>query len=86
MVINEWNFIIIVTTRRDVIRHPNIESVFISSSREGDERYTCSGVTKGPADPAVQGGAVIGGRQIVVWMWDNFENLTKVLAKLRVLL
>ena len=43
-----------------------------------------SGVTKGPADPAV--GAVLGGRQIVVWMWDNFENLTKVLAKLRVLL
>ena len=26
----------------------------------------CSGVTKGPADPAVQGGAVLGGRQIVV--------------------
>ena len=25
-----------------------------------------SGVTKGPADPAVQGGAVLGGRQIVV--------------------
>ena len=25
-----------------------------------------SGVTKGPADPAVRGGAVLGGRQIVV--------------------
>ena len=44
------------------------------------------GVKKGPADHAVQGGTVLGGRQIVVWMWDNFENLTKVLAKLRVLL
>ena len=32
------------------------------------------------------GGASLGGRQIVVWMWDNFENLTKVLAKLRILL
>ena len=48
-----------------------------------------SGVTKGPADPAVRGGgggAILGGRQIVVWKWDNFENLTKVLAKLRILL
>ena len=26
----------------------------------------CSGVTKGPADPAVRGGAILGGRQIVV--------------------
>ena len=25
-----------------------------------------SGVTKGPADPAVRGGAILGGRQIVV--------------------
>ena len=49
---------------------------------------------KGPADPAVRGGggggggggAILGGRQIVVWIWDNFENLTKVLAKLRILL
>ena len=45
-----------------------------------------SGVTKGPAEPAVQGGAVLGERQIVVLMWDNSENLTKELAKLRVLL
>ena len=45
-----------------------------------------SGVTKGPADPAVRGGAILGGRQIVVCIWDNFENLTKVLAKLRILL
>ena len=45
-----------------------------------------SGVTKGPADPAVRGSAILGGRQIVVWIWDNFENLTKVLAKLRILL
>ena len=45
-----------------------------------------SGVTKGPADPAVREGAILGGRQIVVWIWDNFENLTKVLAKLRILL
>ena len=48
--------------------------------------YSSSGVTKGPADPAVRGGAILGGRQIVVWIWDNFENLTKVLAKLRILL
>ena len=27
---------------------------------------TCSGVTKGPADPAVRRGAILGGRQIVV--------------------
>ena len=32
-------------------------------------------VTKGPADPAVWRGAILGGRQIVVRMGDNFEQL-----------
>ena len=32
----------------------------------GNLSLVTSGVTKGPADPAVQGGAVLGGRQIVV--------------------
>ena len=32
-----------------------------------------SGVTKGPA---VRWGVTLGGRQIFVWMWDNFEKLT----------
>ena len=51
-----------------------------------------SGVKKAPLTPHCGGGggggggAILGGRQIVVWMWDNFENLTKVLAKLRILL
>ena len=56
------------------------------SNTSDREWIQVSGVTKGPADPAVQGGAVLGGRQIIVWRWDNFENLTKVLAELRVLL
>ena len=50
----------------------------------------CSGVTKGPAYPAVGDDVLVfRGRQIVVWMWDNFEKLNLVLStitKLRVLI
>ena len=37
-----------------------------------------------PGAPATPGGAVIGGRQIVMKMWDNFARLTALLAKVRV--
>ena len=37
-----------------------------------------------PGAPATPGGAVIGGRQIVIKMWDNFARLTALLAKVRV--
>ena len=37
-----------------------------------------------PGAPATPGGAVIGGRQIVIRMWDNFARLTALLAKVRV--
>ena len=37
-----------------------------------------------PGAPATPGGAVIGGRQIVRKMWDNFARLTALLAKVRV--
>ena len=39
---------------------------------------------KAPGAPATPGGAVIGGRQIVIKMWDNFARLTALLAKVRV--
>ena len=42
---------------------------------------TGSGVTKGPADPAVWGGAIIGGHKIVVWIWDNLEKLNYSTSK-----
>ena len=34
--------------------------------------------------PATPGGAVFGGRQIVIKMWDNFARLTALLAKVHV--
>ena len=34
-----------------------------------------------PGAPATPGGAVLGGRQIVIKMWDNFARLTALLAK-----
>ena len=34
-----------------------------------------------PGAPATPGGDVIGGRQIVIKMWDNFARLTALLAK-----
>ena len=37
-----------------------------------------------PGAPATPGGAVLGGRQIVIKMWDNFARLTALLAKVRV--
>ena len=37
-----------------------------------------------PGAPATRGGAAIGGRQIVIIMWDNFARLTVLLAKVRV--
>ena len=37
-----------------------------------------------PGAPATPGGAVIGGRQIVIKIWDNFARLTALLAKVRV--
>ena len=37
-----------------------------------------------PGAPATQGGAVLGGRQIVIKMRDNFARLTALLAKVRV--
>ena len=37
-----------------------------------------------PGAPATPGGAVLGGRQIVIKMWDNFATLTARLAKVRV--
>ena len=37
-----------------------------------------------PGAPATPEGAVIGGRRIVIKMWDNFARLTALLAKVRV--
>ena len=37
-----------------------------------------------PGALATPGGAVIGGRQIVIKMWDNFARSTALLAKVRV--
>ena len=37
-----------------------------------------------PGTPAMPGGADIGGRQIVIKMWDNFARLTALLAKVRI--
>ena len=37
-----------------------------------------------PGVPASPGGAVLGGRQIFIKMWDNFARLTALLAKVRV--
>ena len=37
-----------------------------------------------PGAPAMPGGAVPEGRQIVIKMWDNFARLTALLAKVRV--
>ena len=37
-----------------------------------------------PGAPATPGGAVVGGLQIVIKMWDNFARLTALLAKVRV--
>ena len=37
-----------------------------------------------PGAPATPGGAVIGGRQNVIKIWDNFARLTALLAKVRV--
>ena len=34
--------------------------------------------------PATPGGDVLGGRQIVIKMWDNFATLTARLAKVRI--
>ena len=81
--VSQYGVVYLITNFQRYLLYKN--DVFVSCSEQN------SGVTKGPADPAVQGGgggggAVLGGRQIVVWMWDNFENLTKVLAKLCVLL
>ena len=43
-----------------------------------------SGVTR-PREPRLRrGGAVIGGRQIVIKIWNNFARLTALLAKVRV--
>ena len=36
-----------------------------------------------PGAPATPGGDVIGGRQNVIKMWDNFARLTAGLAKVR---
>ena len=38
-----------------------------------------------PGAPATPEGDVLGGRQIVIKMWDNFATLTARLAKVRVL-
>ena len=37
-----------------------------------------------PGAPATPEGDVLGGRQIVIKMWDNFATLTARLAKVRV--
>ena len=37
-----------------------------------------------PGAPATPEGAVIGGRRIVLKMWDKFARLTALLAKVRV--
>ena len=37
-----------------------------------------------PGAPATPGGAVIGGRQIIIKIWNNFARLTALLAKVRV--
>ena len=37
-----------------------------------------------PGAPATPGGDVLGGRQNVIKMWDNFATLTARLAKVRV--
>ena len=40
--------------------------VSVGIQDSGDSGHLSSGVTKGPADPAVRGGAILGGRQIFV--------------------
>ena len=40
-----------------------------------------SGITIGPADPALQGGAVSGGAKLLENVGHFSENLTEVLAK-----
>ena len=49
---------------------------------------TDAGVTQwrneAPGATATPKGAVIGGRRIVIKMWDNFPRLTALLAKVRV--
>ena len=40
-----------------------------------------SGVTKGPADPAVREGTILGGHLIIVRMWDNLEKLNLSTSK-----
>ena len=44
-----------------------------------------SGVTIGPADPALQGGAVSGGAKLLENVGHFSENLTVVIAIVRVL-
>ena len=44
----------------------------------------CQWRNSAPGAPAKPGGAVLGGRQIVIKMWDNFATLTARLAKVRV--
>ena len=48
-------------------------------------RHSCNQWrNEAPGAPATPGGAVIGGRQIVIKMWDIFARLTALLAKVRV--
>ena len=45
---------------------------------------SCQWRNEAPGAPASPEGAVIGGRQIVIKMWDNIARLTALLAKVRV--
>ena len=50
----------------------------------GDGTVSQQWRNEAPGAPATPEGAVMGGRQIVIKMWDNFARLTALLAKVRV--
>ena len=56
----------------------------LGSGLEYHSPYPNQWRNEAPGAPATPEGAVIGGRQIVIKMWDNFARLTALLAKVRV--